>query len=129
MAVKKKLRNQGPFTEAWSSNPQGLILRNFLGEPPTHNAHPQTSEHPLHRYERPIPSHGHSCLHALQLQPSPDHSPQNHCEGRELCYPFYCRCQGQQRRAMSAISTCHSPPSLATGHKRQILFYLHQHSP
>lgn len=30
---------------------------------------------------------------------------------------------------MSAISTCHSPPSLATGHKRQIPFYLHQHSP
>lgn len=30
---------------------------------------------------------------------------------------------------MSAISTCHSPPSLATGHKRQIPFYLHQHGP
>ena len=30
---------------------------------------------------------------------------------------------------MSAISTCHSPPSLATGHKSQIPFYLHQHSP
>lgn len=30
---------------------------------------------------------------------------------------------------MSAISTCHSPPSLATGHKRQIPFYLHQLGP
>lgn len=30
---------------------------------------------------------------------------------------------------MSAISTCHSPPSLATGHKRQIPFYLLQHGP
>lgn len=87
---------------------------------------PNTCTHPLrhqsilsHRRPELVPAHKHppTSLSALPWAPTPaliTHLGTTVRAGAGL--PLYCRRQGQ-RRAMSAISTCHSPPSLATGHK------------
>lgn len=83
---------------------------------------PQTPEHPLPQKWRDLCQPTSTLTHQPGCPPlgshsSPDHPPRHHGEGWELGSPFYCRRQGQRRRAMSAISTCHSPPQ--PGHRTQ----------
>lgn len=129
---------EGPGAPNWDmiQNPQGLILSNSLGVPISASlVSPQHIHTHTHSNTRAsFPTDTETQAHPWRPSPfgynlSPDHPPQHHGEGWKLGYPFYCHRQGQRRRAMSAISTCHSPPSLATGHKRQIPFYLYQHGP
>ena len=95
---------------------------------PQHTYTPsQTPEHPLPQKWRDLCQPTSTLTHQPVCPPlgshsSPDHPPRHHGEGWELGSPYSCRRQGQRRRAMSAISTCHSPPSLATGHKGKFPF-------
>lgn len=129
-------RTKGPGTPNWDmiQNPKGLILSDSLGVPisaslvSTQHTHTHTNTRAsFPQIQRLVPTHGDP--HPLVPTSALITHLSTTVRAGSCATPFYCHRQGQRRRAMSAISTCYSPPSLATGHKRQIPFYLYQHSP
>lgn len=113
------------------------IVGDSLVSPQHMHAPSQTPEHPPSPTEMErlganpqAPSPTRPVCSSLGSHSSPDHPPRHHGEGWELGSPFFIAAgQGQRRRAMSAISTCHSPPQPGHSVDTKAPLYLHQLGP